>query len=77
MMCAWKANANIDFNFADFQLDDAIKSHNEYYIKSVCAAKIRRADTFVLLIGNDTYQKDGYVKAESRLQWRRAAVLSE
>jgi|KBSMisStandDraft_5_1062788.scaffolds.fasta_scaffold1849412_1 Thoeris protein ThsB, TIR-like domain len=26
--------------------------------------EIRRADTFVLLIGNDTYRKDNYVKAE-------------
>ena len=26
MMMAWKANENIDFDFADFQLDDAINS---------------------------------------------------
>jgi hypothetical protein len=63
-MTAWKANENIPFDFADFQMDDAIKFQNEYYIKSVCASKVRRSDTFVLLIGNDTYTKDVYVKAE-------------
>jgi len=57
LMCAWKAHQYIDFNFADFQLDEAINSQTPYYIKSRCAAKVRRADTFVLLIGNDTYTK--------------------
>lgn len=64
LMCAWKAHEHIDFNFADFQLDEAINSRTPYYIKSVCAAKIRRADTFVLLIGADTYTKTEFVKHE-------------
>jgi hypothetical protein len=63
-MCAWKANEHINFNFADFQLDEAINSQNPYYIKSVCAAKVRRTDTFVLLIGQDTYTKTVFVKDE-------------
>lgn len=64
LMRAWKAHEHIDFNFADFQLDEAINSQTPYYIKSVCAAKVRRADTFVLLIGNDTYTKTVFVKDE-------------
>ena len=64
LMCAWKAHEHIDFNFADFQIDEAINSQTPYYIKSVCAAKVRRADTFVLLIGNDTYTKTVFVKDE-------------
>jgi hypothetical protein len=64
LMCAWKAHEHIDFNFADFQLDEAINSLDPYYIKRVCAAKVRRADTFVLLIGNDTYTKTVFVKDE-------------
>jgi hypothetical protein len=62
MMCAWKAHEHIDFNFADFQLEEAVKSNSPYYIKSKCAAKIRRADTFVLLIGADTYTKTQFVE---------------
>jgi hypothetical protein len=64
LMEAWKAHEDIDFNFADFQLEEAINSDNPSYIKSQCAAKIRRADTFVLLIGNDTYTKTEFVHAE-------------
>jgi hypothetical protein len=64
LMCAWKAHEHIDFNFADFQLDEAINSKNPYYIKTVCRAKVRRADTLVLLIGNDTYTKTDFVKDE-------------
>lgn len=64
LMCAWKAHEHINFNFADFQLDEAINSRRPQYIKSVCAAKIRRVDTFVLLIGIDTYTKNVFVKDE-------------
>ena len=64
LMCAWKAHEHIAFNFADFQLDEAINAQNPYYIKRVCAAKVRRADTFILLIGSDTYTKTVFVKGE-------------
>jgi Thoeris protein ThsB, TIR-like domain len=64
LMRAWKAHEHINFNFADFQLDEAINSKTPYYIKSVCAAKVRRADTFALLIGNDTHTKTVFVKDE-------------
>jgi hypothetical protein len=64
LMCAWKAHEHIDFNFANFQLDEVINSRNPSYIKSVCRKKIRRADTFVLLIGNDTFLKTTFVQSE-------------
>jgi hypothetical protein len=64
MMTAWKANENIDFDFADFQLDDALDSEDEHYIKSIIRPKIRYSDTYALLIGNDTYTKTTYVKWE-------------
>jgi hypothetical protein len=64
LMTAWKAHEHIDFNFADFQLDEAIRSNDPYYIKKICRAKIRRVDTFVLLIGNDTYTKTQFVQDE-------------
>jgi hypothetical protein len=64
LMCAWKAHANIDFNFADFQLEEAIDSENEYYIKSRCRDRISLSDTYILVIGNDTWTKTTYVKWE-------------
>jgi len=64
LMCAWKANDNIDFNFGDFQIDQAINSENETYIKRVCRQRILLSDTFILLIGADTYTKMTYVKWE-------------
>ena len=63
-MHMWKANEHIDFDFADFQLDKAIDSEDERYIKQICRPKIRRADTFILLIGNDTFTKTTFVKWE-------------
>ena len=36
VMCAWKAHEHIEFNFVDFQVDEAINSQAPYYIKSVC-----------------------------------------
>jgi hypothetical protein len=64
LMCAWKANEHIDFNFADFQLDEKINSSNPSYIKSICRNKINRSDTFILLIGDDTWKKTEFVKYE-------------
>jgi MTH538 TIR-like domain (DUF1863) len=64
LMCAWKAHEHIDFDFADFQLDEAINSENEDYIKRLCRNKIRRADTYALLIGQDTFTKTTFVKWE-------------
>ena len=70
-MMMWNANENIDFNFADFQLDEAIDSQNPSYIKGVLRNKIRRVDTFVLLIGNDTWQRPCSYKRRSRSRSRR------
>jgi hypothetical protein len=67
LMRAWKAHDHIAFNFADFQLDEAINSQNPYYVKRVCAAMVRRVDTFILLIGNDIYTKTVFVKDEVKV----------
>jgi hypothetical protein len=64
LMTAWKANENIPFDFADFQLNDAIDSTDEYYIKSRIRPKIVRSDTYALIIGADTFMKTTYVKWE-------------
>lgn len=64
MMMAWNANEHIDFNFRDFQLEEKINSQNPSYINSVCKAKIRLVDTFVLLIGDDTWTKTVFVQPE-------------
>jgi MTH538 TIR-like domain (DUF1863) len=74
-MQMWKANDKIDFDFADFQLDEAINSENPYYIKSVCEAKIRRSDTFILLIGTDTWTKNTFVKSEVEVATEKGCRL--
>jgi hypothetical protein len=75
LMCAWKAHDDIDFNFADFQLDEAIDSENEYYIKSKCRDRIRLSDTYILLIGNDTRTKTTYVKWEVEVAIEKSCRL--
>lgn len=64
LMQAWKTNKHIDFNFADCQLNNAILSNNEAYIKRLCRERINMAGTLILLIGNDTFQKHQFVKWE-------------
>jgi hypothetical protein len=75
LMCAWKAHEHIDFDFADFQLDEAIDSENEYYIKQVCRNKIRLADTYALLIGQDTFTKATFVKWEVEVAIEKGSRL--
>ena len=74
------ANDHIDFNFADFQLDESINSQNENDFRQRCREKIRREDTFVLLIGNDTFTKTTLVKWEVDLaiDWKvREPIVSD
>ena len=61
IMCAWKKNKHIDFNFADCQLEVALRSEDEAYIKRKCRERIDMAGTFALLIGDDTRHKFKYV----------------
>jgi len=75
MMCAWKSHEHMDFNFADFQLDNAINSENEHYIKQVCKNKIPRADTYALLIGTDTFTKTTFVKWEVEVAMEKGCRL--
>lgn len=64
LMCAWKAHEHIEFNFVDCQLEGAINSEDESYIKRKCRERIDMAGTFIILIGKDTKSKYKYVKWE-------------
>lgn len=64
LMCAWKNNSKIDFNFADCQLSQELNSENEVYIKKKCGERINMAGTFISLIGQDTKSKHKYVRWE-------------
>lgn len=64
LMCAWKNNSKIDFNFIDCQLAQEINSENEAYIKKKCRERINMAGTFFSLIGQDTKSKHKYVRWE-------------
>lgn len=65
MMLAWKENDNIDFDFANLQLQKEINSEDESYIKRICRDRISRAGYFIQLIGEDTRYK--YVRWEAEI----------
>ena len=67
LMKAWKANENQDFDFIDCQLDKAIDSENEDYIKRKCRECIKTSSTFIQIIGNDTKHKHKYVRWEAEV----------
>ena len=48
LMCAWKAHEHIDFNFCDCQLQDALNSEDESYIKRKCRERIDMAGTYIM-----------------------------
>ncbi len=67
LMCAWKVHEHIDFNFCDCQLQDALNSEDESYIKRKCRERIDMAGTYIMLIGTDTRSKHRYVKWEAEV----------
>jgi hypothetical protein len=67
LMCNWKAHEKINFDFCDCQLDTAINSGNEAYIKSRCRDRLQMAGTYALLIGSDTFYKEKFVLWEAEV----------
>lgn len=67
LMKAWKANKNQEFDFINCQLDTAINSENEDYIKRKCRECIKTSSTFIQIIGNDTKHKHKYVRWEAEV----------
>lgn len=75
MMQAWKASEHIDFDFADVQLDQAINSDNEDYIKRLCRARITMASRFIMLIGEDTKSKHKFVRWELEVAIEKGCTI--
>jgi len=67
LMKAWKKNKNMDFDFINLQLDKAIDSNNEKYIKGLIRNKITSSRTFIQIIGNNTKSKYKYVRWEAEV----------
>ena len=63
-MLMWKAHEHIDFDFCDCQLQGALNSTDENYVKRRCRDRIDMAGGFILLVGQDTRFKRTYVKWE-------------
>lgn len=75
MMLAWKKNENIDFDFADCQLHDEIRSDDENYIKSKCRKRIQLASRYLLLIGEDTRYQYKYVRWEAEVALEKNCII--
>ncbi|MCD5995731.1 TIR domain-containing protein [Pseudomonas sp. CDFA 602] len=75
LMGAWKKNTRIDFDFADCQLNMALNSEDEDYIKRKCRERIDMAGTFALLIGRDTRSKHKYVRWEIQVAIEKGCKL--
>lgn len=75
LMGAWRKNNRFDFNFADCQLNTAINSEDEDYIKRKCRERIEMAGTFALLIGRDTRSKHKYVRWEIQVAIEKGCKL--
>jgi len=75
LMTAWKNNKNIDFNFADCQLQNEVNSENEQYIKRTCRERINMAGKYILLIGQDTKSKHKYVRWEAEVAIEKGCTI--
>ena len=75
LMTAWKTNENIDFDFIDCQLHQAIDSENEEYIKRRCRERIEMSSRYILLIGQDTKYKYKYVRWEAEVALEKGCTI--
>lgn len=75
LMTAWKENENIDFDFIDCQLPQALDSENEAYIKRRCRERIEMSSRYILLIGQDTKHKYKYVRWEAEVAIEKGCTI--
>ena len=75
LMLAWKANKNIDFNFADCQLNREVNSENETYVKRKCRERINMAGKYVMLVGENTQSKHKYVRWEAEVAIEKGCTI--
>jgi len=75
LMQAWKANHNIDFNFANCQLNSELNSQSEPYIKRMCRDRINMSGKYVMLIGRDTKSKHRYVRWEAEVAIEKGCTI--
>ena len=75
LMQTWRANNNIDLDFNDCQLNDALASEDEEFIKTKCRERINMADKYVMLIGNDTKSKHKYVQWEAEVAIEKGCTI--
>lgn len=62
LMCAWKENKNIDFNFHNAHDIEEIKwAENKEYIKSILRERMSNTKQVIVLIGESTKHKRKYV----------------
>jgi hypothetical protein len=75
LMKAWKANKNNDFDFTDCQLNVALNSQNEAYIKRKCRERINMSGKYIMLIGNDTKSRHKYVRWEAEVAIEKGCTI--
>jgi len=75
LMCAWKGNEHIDFDFADCQLPTDINSDDEDYVKRKCKERIKLAGKFIQLIGENTRFKRKFVKWEAEVAIEQGCTI--
>ena len=75
LMCAWKAHEHLDFNFYDCQLQEALNSADEAYIKRKCRERINMAGRYIMLIGQDTRSKHKYVRWEAEVAIEKGCTV--
>ena len=74
-MLAWKTNENIDFDFANCQLNKELFSTNEAYIKSKVRERLQLAGKYKLIIGEDTRYKYKYVLWEAEVALEKGCTI--
>ena len=64
LVCAWKQNENIPFNFYDAHDLNSNYDKSENSIKAVLMKRLRNSKAFVLLVGDHTRYLYKYVRWE-------------
>ncbi len=75
LMKTWEGLRGFNFSFINNQMHESPKSNDILHVKSTCRSRIKKGDTYIMLIGNDTRSKHKYVRWEAEVALEKGCTV--
>ena len=75
LMKEWEKLINFNFKFSSCQMHESLKGNDIIHVKASCRSRIKKGDTYIMLIGNDTRFKHKYLRWEAEVAMEKGCNI--